>query len=148
MTDASDKRLYHFDEGVVSLPRGFLDRSTQTLEWGVDGAAPVVLVIQRERLGWGTFEDFVRMETRDYPSEFLGYRAEEVDADDPFGGALPLRRFAFRYKGDHDVLYHHQVFVFRAPLVLVFTVKATAEHRARADALLREALAELRFRED
>lgn len=148
MSEPGDKRLYHFDEGVISIPRGFKDRSTHTLEWTLDSASRVVLVIQRERLGWGSFEDFVLRETRDYGSEFLGFRAEEAEHPDPFQGALPLRRIAFRYKGEHEVLYHHQVFVFSAPLVLVFTVKSKAEHRDRADGFLKEALADLRFREE
>lgn len=148
MSDAVDKRLYHFDEGVLSLPRGFRDRSTHTLEWTIDNSSVVVLVIQRERLGWGTFDDFVHKETHEYASEFLGFRTDATPYPDPFDGKLPLRRIAFRYKGDHEVLYHHQAFVFSAPLVLVFTVKSKAEHRGRADQLMKEALADLRFRED
>lgn len=146
--EENDKRLYHFDEGVIRVPRGFRDRSTHTLEWTIDSSSTVALVLQRERLGWGTFDDFVNRETRDYGTEFLGFRAEQVDLPDPFDGSLPLRRVVFRYKGDHEVLYHHQAFVFRAPLVLVFTAKAKAEHRERADRVLREALADLGFRDD
>jgi len=148
VSEAQDKRLYHFDEGVLSLPRGFKDRSTHTLEWAIDSANTLVLVLQRERLGWGTFDDFVNRETHEYASDFLGFRAEPTEFPDPFDGKLPLRRIVFRYKGDHEVLYHHQAFVFSAPLVLVFTVKAKAEHRGRADQLMKEALADLRFRED
>lgn len=143
-----ERRLYHMDEGVLSIPRGFRDRSVHTLEWGIDSASSLVLVVQRERLGMGTFDDFVNAETREYASDFLGYRAEEIHRPDPFDGALPVRRIAFRYKGELEVLYHHQVFLFRAPVVLVFTVKSKAEHRDRADALLEKALADLGFREE
>jgi hypothetical protein len=143
-----DHRVYHFDEGVLSVPRGFRDRSEQKLEWVIDNSSSMVLVIQRERLGWGTFEDFVRNETRDYASAFLGFKADEASLPDPFDGNLPLRRFLFRYKGDHDVLYHHQVFVFSAPLVLVFTTKSKAVHREKADVLMKQALEGLRFREE
>jgi hypothetical protein len=148
MSDAPDQRLYHFDEGVLTLPRGFRDRSTHTLEWPIDNSSSVVLVIQRERLGWGTFDDFFRQETREYGAEFLGFRVEETEYPDPFEGSLPIRRMVFRYKGERDVLYHHQVFVFSAPLVLVFTAKATVIHRERADRIMKEALSGLRFREE
>jgi hypothetical protein len=150
-----DHRIFHFDEGVVSLPRGFRDRSVQMLEWTVDNSSSLVLVIQRERLGAGgvagspaTLDAYVASETRDYPTRFLGYRLEETEYPDPFDGAYPIARRVFRWKNERDVLYNHQVFVLSAPLVLVFTVTAKAVHRERADKLVKDALVDLRFRED
>jgi hypothetical protein len=148
MTEPEEKRDYHFDEGVLTLPRGFRDRTTNTLEWTIDNSTAVELVIQRTRLGWGTFDDFVHQETREYGADFLGFKAEETEYPDPFDGTLPLRRVVFRYKGERDVLYHHQAFVFSAPLVLVFTTKSTVVHRERADRIMKEALSGLRFREE
>jgi hypothetical protein len=148
MSDEAQKRVYHFDEGVISIPRGFVDRSTQTLEWPVDNSSSLTLVVQRQRLAWGSFDDLVDRETREYPARYLGFKAEETEYPDPFGGSMPIRHVAFRWKAELDVLYNHQAFVYSAPLVLVFIVSAKALHRERADQLMKEALSGLRFREE
>ncbi len=146
--DTSEKRVFHFDEGVISIPRGFVDRSSQTLEWTVDNSSSLSLHNQRQRLAWGSFDDLVTRETNEYSAKFLGFKAEETEYPDPFDGALPLRRMVFRWKGEREVLYNHQAFVYSVPLVLVFTVTAKAQHRERADKLMKDALSGLRFREE
>jgi len=149
------KRLFHFDEGVVSMPGGFRDRSSQILEWTVDNTSSVVLVIQRERLTIDprtqlslTLDDVVARETGEYPTRFLGFRLDPNEFPDPTDGTLPLRRIVFRWKSDREVLYHHQVFVLSDQLVLTLTMSSSAAHRDRADHVIQEALSSLRFRED
>lgn len=157
MSGADDeaKRAFHFDEGVLSLPQGFRDRSQQVLEWSVDNSSSVVLVIQRDTLAPGpsgsptdNFDARVAHETNNYPTRFLGFRREPDDYPDPFDGTLPLRRIVFRWKSDRDVLYNHQVFLLSVPLMLIFTVSAKPAHRERADRIMHSALLDLRFRED
>ncbi len=133
---------------------GFRDRTVNALEWTLEGGDRVGLVVQREQLPRpegeaaprpGALERFVAEQTRDYPTRFSGFHLdnEEVTAAD---SSFEMRRKAFRWRHEQEVLYHHQAFVLADFTVLVFTTSAKARHREAVDRLLHEVLAELRVR--
>jgi hypothetical protein len=142
------------DDCTITVPPGFRDRTLNALEWTLDGDDRVGLVVQREQLLHpdgedaprpGALERFVADQTRDYPTRFAGFHLdnEDVAASDV---GLEMRRKAFRWRHEQEVLYHHQAFVLAGFTVIVFTCSAKARHREAVDRMLHEVLAELRVR--
>jgi hypothetical protein len=152
------RRTYFMDDFTLELPEGFRDRSTHLLEWKTDDGDSVVLVAQREKLPGVDdsdesppavlLEQYVADQIKSYPSQFAGYRQESGEAAVSEGGSLAMRRIAFRWKKEQDVLYHHQAFVLSGKHVLVLTGAGRASHRDQVDRLLKEALDHLRVRGD
>lgn len=136
--------VYHFDEGVITLPEGFRDASVQLFEWTLpDGRC--TLTIQREaRTGTSTFEELVAQVTETYPKQFPGFSEE-----DPMELALdlPATSRRFRWRNEGGVSYHHQVFVDLESTLLLITCSGHARLRDDVDRVLHEALSGLRLRE-
>jgi hypothetical protein len=146
---------YYMDDGAISVPTGFVDRTVNALEWPLEGGDKLALVVQRHprpRAAEGeppahVLEHYVTSETRIYPAQFTGYHVEKDEASGG-GSAFEMRRLAFRWLNDQEVLYHHQVFALVGEVVLVLTCAAKARHREAVDRLLDVALADLRGRGD
>jgi hypothetical protein len=148
-------RTYYMDDCTIPVPAGFLDRTANVLEWKTAEEDSLALLIQREplaRLGAeeapaAALQHYVSTQTKDYPSRFAGFCLErdEVAASD---AGFEMRRKAFRWTSQEDVLYHHQAFVLVGEKVIVLTAAAKARHRAAVDTLLDGALADFRVRGD
>jgi hypothetical protein len=147
---------YHTDDCTIPVPAGFVDRTTNVLEWKIEENESLVLVIHRELLPPSdppdaspavTLERFVARETKDYASKFAGLRFERDEAMGDDSG-FPMTRKVFRWKKGADVLYHHQVFVLAGARVVVFTGAAKARHRESVDFMMDNALTNFRVRGD
>lgn len=142
--------LYRMDDWVVPIPTGFTDRSINVLEWRLeDSTDKLALVVQREYVPTGTkLDKYVKKETKNYPSKFLGYRLERDDAHE---GAVPGSQVchnAFRYKKDNDVIYTHQAFVLLGVQIVLLTGTAKATFKSTVDEVVDEAVNGLKLRED
>jgi hypothetical protein len=140
------------DHCTIRVPEGFRDRTTHVLEWKTEEGDSLALVMQRDPLpapGASStgrpLDDYVAATTRDYPSRFAGLRVE-IDDEGELAG-LQIRRKAFRWKHDAEVLYHCQAFVLAGTHVEIFTVAGKARHRDRIDEIVQIALEDLRYRE-
>lgn len=147
---------YCTDDCTIVLPTGFRDRSTNVLEWKTEDGESIALVIHRAELPMhdpeegptaALLDEYVARETREYGSKFAGMRMERDDTSHGDSG-FPMRRKAFRWKGEHDVLYHNQAFVLTADRIIVFTAASKAKHRDAVDFLVDDALASFRVRGD
>lgn len=142
-------RTYCMDDASLTLPGGYTDRTSNVIEWSLEGGDKVVLVVQRDWLppagGADAFARYVAAQTRVYPSRFEGFYLErdEVAAGD---AGFAMCRKVFRWRREQDVLYHHQVFVLLGAGVLVLTASAKALHRDAVDHLLEGALGGLQVR--
>jgi hypothetical protein len=147
---------YYTDDCTLPVPAGFIDRSTNVLEWKLTDGDSVALVIHREQLpalapeapaSEVDLNRFVEVQTRDYVSKFPGMRLERDEAASG-DSSFPMRRKSFRWQHQNDVLYHHQVFVLTGERVIVFTAAGKARHRDTVDSLIDNALAGFRVRSD
>ncbi len=151
-------RLYYMDDCTVALPPGFRDNTVNVLEWKTDEDDSIALVVQRETLDEAAFMEpnspaialaaFVDEGTKDYASRFSGFRLERDDVAIGHPSGAEMTRKAWRWNKGQDVIYQHQVFVFAAPLLVVFTGAAKARHRERVDYVVEQALTTLRHRHD
>jgi hypothetical protein len=94
------------------------------------------------------FAQYVNRATEDYPTQLAGYREERSEASAPGERSLEMRRKAFRWNKDQDVLYHHQAFVLAGTKVLLLTCSGKARCRQAVDEVLDGALAHMRVRVD
>jgi hypothetical protein len=145
---------YLADDCSLPVPPGFRDRTTHVLEWKTPEGDSVVLVLHREMIPEDPLpgdpqpfdlDRFVADQVKEYPSKFAGYREERDEVASADAG-FRMRRKAFRWKSENDVLYHHQVFVLTGDRVIVLTAAAKAKHRAAVDEVLSTALADFRAR--
>jgi len=133
---------YWMDDCTIQVPPGYRDRTSHTLEWKTPEGDAVALIIQRDLLPPGAPADlqrYVAGQTADYPARFAGFHLELDEASDS-DAAFPMRRKAFRWCKDQDVLYHHQAFVLAGDRIIVLTAAAKAAHRESVDALIDDAL--------
>lgn len=148
MTD--DKR-YYTDEALIPVPPGFIDRSTNVLEWTTPDGERLALVIHRQLLEGaeseaeriGAFDALVEQETKDYAVRFAGLRKEREDDETP-DAAMPVRRRAFRFRHEDKVIYQCQAFVLLGRRVLVLTGAGGAKHREAVDRMVDDAVAGLK----
>lgn len=147
-------QLYYTDDCSIPVPTGFIDRTTNVLEWKTESGDSVALVIHREVRSPPVSEDdspdtelerYVARETRQYPTKFAGLHMERDELASSESG-FPMRRKAFRWKHEHDVLYHHQAFVLTADRIIVLTAAAKARHREAVDGLMDDVLSSFRAR--
>jgi hypothetical protein len=143
-------RTYYMDDATITLPGGYVDHTTNALEWPIDGDQKVGLIIQRERL-LGASADalnrYVAKQTKGYPAQFSGYKLEQADVASAEAG-FEMRRLAFRWQKEQEVLYHNQVFVLVRGDVMVMTASAKARYREAVNHLVEHALEGLRVREE
>lgn len=148
-------RRFYMDDCTIPLPAGFRDRTVHVLEWQMEDGESIALVVQREALPASSdgeeapeaaFARFVEGEVRDYPSQFDGFHRERDET--AVGSGFEMRRIAFRWRKEREVLYHHQAFVLVGEGAVLFTGSSKALHRDAVDRLLEEALAGLRVRGD
>lgn len=147
---------YYTDDCTIPVPAGFRDRSTNVLEWKTADGDSVALVIHRDELPLHEPEDrasgalldqYVTRETRGYATKFPGLHMERDDVTTADSG-FHMRRKAFRWRNEKDVLYHNQAFVLAGERIIVFTAAAKARHREAVDFLMDDALANFRMRGD
>lgn len=147
---------YYTDDCTIPVPSGFRDRSTNVLEWKTPEGDSIALVIHRAELPLhdpaegptaDLLEHYVREETKQYGTKFAGLHWERDDAAHGESG-FPMRRKAFRWRNDFDVLYHNQVFILTADRIIVLTAASKAKHREAVDFLMDEALTSFRVRGD
>jgi hypothetical protein len=146
-------RTYYMDDATIAVPPGFVDRSVNVLEWPLEGGGKIMLVVQRERLPGsaggdlpqGALSRYASAQTKDYPAQFAGFSLErdEVTSD---GSGLEMRRMAFRWRREQEVLYHQQVFILAGADVLLVTASSNAEHREAVDRLTEDVITALRIR--
>jgi hypothetical protein len=146
---------YCMHDYMIPLPAGFRDLTVNVLEWDTADGEKIALVVQRKALSRKTpdeapaaaLERLVTDETKDYPTRFAGYRVEhdELGAED---GRYEMRRKAFRWRHEEQVIYHHQVFVLVGDAVVLFTGAGKARHREVVDRLLHDVVSDLRIRGD
>jgi hypothetical protein len=151
-------RVYYMDDFTIDVPEGFRDRAVHLLEWRTDKGDPIALVAQRDDLpSLGPddatppsvlFARYVSQATKDYPIQLAGYREEHSEVSVPSEGSLEMRRVAFRWKKDQDVLYDHQAFVLAGRKVLLLTCTGKARDRDAVDLILNGALERVRVRAD
>jgi hypothetical protein len=149
---------YYMDDFTIDVPEGFRDRAVHVLEWRTDDGDVLALVAQREDLPSRgpddatppsvRFTQYVNLATKDYPKQLAGYREERSEASSPGERSFEMRRKAFRWKKDQDVLYQHQAFVLAGGKVLLLTCSGKARYRQAVDEVLDGALAHVRMRVD
>jgi len=147
----TDDKRYYTDEALIPVPPGFVDRSTNVLEWTTPDGERLALVIHRQVLeGPGSgpelipaFDALVERETKDYAVRFAGLRKEREDDETP-DVAMPVRRRAFRFRHEEKVIYQCQAFVLLGRRVLVLTGAAAARHREAVDQMVDGAVAGLK----
>jgi hypothetical protein len=142
------------DDGTFTVPAGFRDRTVNALEWRTPDGEKLALIVQREPLvprpdeePSATLERHVATQTKSYPAQFTGYHVERSEVSAP-DSAFEVRRLAFRWLNEQDLLYHHQAFVRMGERVLVLTSAAKARYRDAVDSLIDGALNDLRMRAD
>jgi hypothetical protein len=147
------KHVYYTDDCTMQVPVGFGDLTTHALQWTTPEDDAIALTIHRQQIplqpeGGPPFDlhRWVIEQTQDYPRSFLGFRMEreEVASGD---ARLPMRRLAFRWNHEGDVVYHHQVFVLAHDRIIMLIGSAKARHREAIDALVDGAVADFRIRE-
>jgi hypothetical protein len=144
-----EDRIFHTDDAVLVLPKGFTDRSVHVLDWPLDGGDKVALVIQRERIAPDRpFDDYVDAELKDYPRRFAAFRREKVDEAALGWDGADVRHHAFRWKKEEDVFYNRQAFLRVGTITLVMTATAKAAHRVEVDEVVVRALEGFKLRED
>jgi hypothetical protein len=146
------------DDFTMEVPEGFRDRAVHLLEWRLDDGDSVALLAQREDLPHlgpddttppsDLFARYVAEATKDYPIQFAGFREESSEVSASGDRSLEMRRKAFRWKKDQDVLYHHQAFVLAGRKVLLLTCAGKARRREAVDEILDAALNGIRVRAD
>lgn len=143
---------YYTDEAILPLPPGFEDRSTNILEWKTPEGDKIALVINRQELltqvpaGEPVTEDFdalVVQQTKGYATAFAGLLMERED-EGPAEVAFPVRRKAFRFRHETDVLYQCQAYVLLGRRVVVLTAASKAAHREAVDSLVENMLTGLK----
>jgi hypothetical protein len=147
---------YFMDECRLEIPFGFTDRSVHVLDWPIGDGDVVGLVVVREKLPPPAPEPpppseylrtLVTQRSRDFPSQFPGYRAEQEEAGTTAAEGLAVRRKTFRWRKEQDVIYHHHVYVLMGEQSLMtFTGVAKATHREAVDELVQQTLYSLCLR--
>lgn len=147
---------YYTDDCTIPVPSGFMDRTTNVLEWKTEEGDSVALVIHRAprpprelapESDVSELEGYVAAETKDYTAKFAGLHMERDDVTSSDAG-FPMRRKAFRWRNEKEVLYHNQAFVLTADRFVVLTAAAKARHREAVDFMMDNALASFRARGD
>jgi len=136
--------VYHMDEGVLTVPEGFVDATMHNFEWiGPEGRR--ALMVQRQLPGPDeSFEALVARITKPYAKIFADYAEEPADDVDV---GMPAVSKRFRWRHESGVLYHHQVFVDVGRVVLAITASGKASVSDEVDAILQQAISGLRLRE-
>ena len=137
---------YHFDEAVLPVPAGFIDKSVQVMEWPSSAPGQGIMLVISRRAPFATFDDDIR---RDIDETRTGLKACVVEADEPGEvGQLVAHYLTMRYVREGKALYHRQVFVQAAPtrLLTIFAV-GPASTRSEIDDLFVSAIDGIRFRE-
>lgn len=134
---------YHLDEGMLDLPSGFQDKSQNILQWPLPRGA-CTIVIERAPLpsGW-SFSEAVHRQSKREAKSVLGYAekaalALELD--------IPAATRCFVGRLDGELVYHHRLFVDRAPSVLVMTARGPHAMRRHIDDIFAQAAMTLRLR--
>ncbi len=147
-------QTYYMDDCTFVVPAGFRDHTVNALDWPTEDGGRVALVVQRQALPHpaedvaprpGALERFVEAQTRDYGTRFEGFHKDREEVTSGESG-LEMRRLAFRWRHEREVLYHHQAFVLVGWTVLVLSCTGKARHSESVDRLMNEVLAELRVR--
>jgi len=134
---------------MMTLPGGFRDRSQIVVDWPLADGRTLGLALQHGRLDPNVnLESHVESTTRDYPAKLLGYRPVEETHPNPLEGEATVVRRAFRWKNKAWAWYAHQVFFAIDQTLFILTASGPSSHRARIDAIVQEALAGFRLREE
>ena len=147
MTD----RRYYTDEAILPVPPGFVDRSTNILEWTSPEGAKLALLVHRHALEpadvlpspVAAFDAYVHRETKDYPVRLAGFRLDREDDESP-DAAMPVRRRGYRFRHEEKVIYQCQAFILLGPRILVLTAASEARLRDEVDRMVDEAIAGLK----
>lgn len=134
---------FQMDDVAIALPDGATDRTTNILEWKIDGE-PVQLTVQRDthkaRL---PPSKLMAATTAEYERRFPLFRAEEPP---PLQVELDHAVAAFTWKKDHQAIYQLQVFVELGTRVLVLTASGRTKHKDPIVALMQGAVESMTLR--
>jgi len=124
---------YVLQEGSLSLPDGYIDRSVNMFTFGASVPAPLSITIARDSLGQGEpLSDYVERQLRILASKLPGYthlgsHAVSLSIDKP----IPGIQVDGWYMSQGRPLYQRQaVFLLNAERALIFSASAQDEFSA------------------
>ena len=138
----SEQYPYHFNEGVMAVPSGFVDETTHALRYGA-GDDAILLTVQR-RPRTATLEEFVHA---DLESTLDALGGGHVEDSQQLDGSFELWRARLRHVVDRKVIFLCQVFVTADDVVLVISSTGRAGRRDEIDRLATEAATSIRLRD-
>jgi hypothetical protein len=137
---------YHFQEGTLSLPEQWQDKTIHVLTAGDDDARGLSFTLSRDVLPWGmTFDEFTRREVASLSRQLTGYR-QVVTEDGQLLGKTALIS-EFRWDSPQGAIHQMMMFVHTEPRILIFTASMVGEFSAGQKASINALLASLTLRE-
>ena len=134
---------FHMDELAVVVPDGAVDKTTNLLEWSIDGEA-VQLTVQRDNSRQRLSPSQLLHATRaEYEKRFPLFQPEEAPT---FEVQLDHAAAAFTWKKDHKAAYQVQVFLDLGARVMIFTATGRPKHRQEIADLLKKTIESISVR--
>ncbi len=134
---------YHADELVVSLPAGFVDKTTTILEWP-EAQGGTAMMLRRAPLEPGTLPDVAKRYSAQLAATLSGYREEPaITVECP----LPHEIICLRFREQGRVHYQVHVLLDLGSRMLFMVWGADAQRRDRLDEMVKVAVPTVLLRE-
>ncbi len=135
---------YQTDEVAFEVPDGFVDDSSNLMEWPAEGGGIALLLRRRPIAEGSSFAAMTKSYSAELRARLTGFREE---GPIPFEVPGPHHALCFRFREDARVIYQVHLMLDRGDKALFFIWGGPAQHRALVDALAKQSAESLMIRE-
>jgi len=135
---------YWTDELSVELPDGLVDRSTQLLEWSVDGDSVTVAIQRDSSEGRRSPQQMLAAASGELEKRFPHFAPEAAPA---FELAMDHATSSFRWRREGRAVFQAQLYIEIGDRLLIVTASGLAKSRTAVEEVIKAFADSLELRE-